>query len=858
MIARSPLLGRLALFARRRYRAVFLGALLCFAIAGLLTAGLEFDTDVLHLLPVHDPAVKTFTDTIEQFESLDNLLVVVRVPEGAVLDRYQAFVDRLGERLQKVPSLQQITYKLDAPEDLLASFLPKSLLFLNESSRPALLQRLSDEGLHSRVSELRRQLSAPQAIAVKELAKLDPAGISEVLLSQMGSNRGSLQADWTSGYLLSGDHRIILLLGKPIKPPQDIDFTRGLIDSVNHEIEATRAEWHELAGDDAGAAPEVVLGGGYMIALSDASLIQSELALNMGTSAIGVLLLFFFAFRRWAALAYPIIPLGGGLLLAFGFARLAFGSLNSATGGVAALLIGMGIDFVIVSYGRYVEARRGGASVEDGLVTMSSTAGLAVFFGAVTTAATFYAFCVTDFRGLRQMGILAGTGILLCAVCVLVLLPALLAWSEERRLAKARNITLHLHTFGSDRLMRACQRRPGIALAIGVVVTVVAALLVPRIHFEDSMQKMRPAGNPGILVQEEVGLHFGSGFDQMMLVISGDSADEVLALSEKAAAGARLLVDRGILRSVEAATAMVPPEEHQKAALEWLAAERVSGALDPVRVKATFLSAAAAEGLRPEAFTHGLDMLAQALQPPDRIRVEDYARSSQTRQVLDRFIRNTKDGWKGIVYLYPPPQVWKREAPPQAYALARDLGPKVALTGINVMSTALRERVRREAIVAAVLGVLLVLAILWIDFRRLRPALLAFVPLLVGGTWMFGAMAAFGIDMNFMNIFVTTMIIGIATDYAIYILHRHEETLDETREVAEAALAETGKGVLLAALTTIVGFGSLATSHYPGLKSMGYVAGLGAGFTCLVSITLLPALLSLLRRGRDRRSPGAQ
>lgn len=856
MSARSQLLERWARFVRRRYRAVFLAAVLLFAAAGVVTSRLHFDADVLHLLPRTDPAVKTFTETIAQFESLDNLLVVVRVPEAAPLDPYEAYVDRLGARLEKLPSLRQVTYRLDAPEDLLAAFLPKALLFLDEGSRAAIEARLSDEGLRRRVSELRRQLSAPQSMAVKELAKLDPAGIAEVLLGQVGGNRGSLQADWTSGYLLAGDHRLLLLLAKPNRPPQDIDFSRALLADVQREIDATTAEWTELAAGDALAAPTTGLGGGYAIALSDASLIRSEMVLNMGTSAVGVLILFFLAFRRWSSLSYPVVPLGGGLLLAFAFARLAFGTLNSATGGVAALLIGMGIDFVIVSYGRYVEERRAGRSVEESLGGMAGTAGLAVVFGAVTTAATFYAFCVTDFAGLKQMGALAGTGILLCAVAVLALLPALLAWSEDRRVAKARDTSLHLNAFGCDRLMRLCQRRPWPALAAGGAITLAAALAVPRIHFEDSMAKMRPAGNPGILVQEEVGRHFGSGFDQMMLVISGDTADDVLQLAQRAVDGAQKLVAQGVLRNVEAATSMVPPEPRQRAALAWLADGRASGALDAQRVRATFAAAATDEGLRPEAFDHGLDLLAQALAPPDRVRLDDYAKSSQTRQVLDRFIRKTAQGWKGIVYLYPPPQIWKRQAPPQAYALARELGPRVALTGLNVMSTALRERVRREAAVAAVLGALLVLGILWADFRKLRPALLAFVPLLVGGTWMFGAMALLRLDMNFMNIFVGTMIIGIGTDYAIYILHREEETRQEPREVAEAALAETGKGVLLAALTTIVGFGSLATSHYPGLQSMGYVAGLGAAFTCLVSLTLLPALLALLRR--RRAAPAAQ
>ena len=72
MSARSRPLERLALFVRRRYRAVFVGAALVFALAGVLTSRLHFDTDVLHLLPKNDPAVKTFTDTIAQMSAKDS------------------------------------------------------------------------------------------------------------------------------------------------------------------------------------------------------------------------------------------------------------------------------------------------------------------------------------------------------------------------------------------------------------------------------------------------------------------------------------------------------------------------------------------------------------------------------------------------------------------------------------------------------------------------------------------------------------------------------------------------------------------------------------------------------------------
>jgi RND superfamily putative drug exporter len=90
-----------------------------------------------------------------------------------------------------------------------------------------------------------------------------------------------------------------------------------------------------------------------------------------------------------------------------------------------------------------------------------------------------------------------------------------------------------------------------------------------------------------------------------------------------------------------------------------------------------------------------------------------------------------------------------------------------------------------------------------------------------------------------MNIFVGLMIIGVATDYAIYMLQRYIEA----PALFPRAAHETGKAILMAALTAIVGYGSFAFSHYPGLRSIGYASFFGIGLSGLAAITLLPAIL---------------
>ena len=111
-------------------------------------------------------------------------------------------------------------------------------------------------------------------------------------------------------------------------------------------------------------------------------------------------------------------------------------------------------------------------------------------------------------------------------------------------------------------------------------------------------------------------------------------------------------------------------------------------------------------------------------------------------------------------------------------------------------------------------------------------------------------MALFGLKVNFMNIFVMTMVIGIGVDYGVHLIHRWIESNGDP-----AAVARTARAIAVAAITTMVGFGSLVLSHFPGLRSVGAAAILGAFATALLSITALPVLLRYIEQ-RRRRNDG--
>jgi predicted RND superfamily exporter protein len=849
------LLERVILFAGRRHRLVFVVFILVVASCAALATRLRFDPDVLHLLPKRNPAVITFRETLEQFGNVDYFVVGIRIPEDVPLDPYEALADDVAARMSGASELfRSVESRLGEPEELLREFLPKAVLFLDAEARERLALQLTGPAIRDRARELRRTLEMPQAVALKDLIKLDPLGISGIFLDRLGGQRGPLAVDWTSGRYLSRDHRLLLILGKPTHPPQDIDFNRQLADSMQREVAAASAQWSELAEGSEAPVPEVFFGGRYMIALDDTGLIRRDVWTNALSSLVGVLILFFIAYRRASLLLLVFWPLACGLAITFGFASIAVGVLSSATASVAALLVGLGDDFVIVLYGRYVEERQGGASVVDSMRAMGGSTARGVVLGAMTTAATFYAFLITDFTGLYQMGLIVGTGVIFCLLAVLFLVPAMIGWSEAHHSKRAREPRLHIFAFGIEHLSRIATRKPRATLLVAGLVTAAALAVAPQLKFDDNVEALRPPGNRGILAQTEINTHFGSGFESMSLVLQAETLPEVLDLADRAGIAGRRLVADGRLGGVDAVTSVLPPPGVQQESLDWLGRER-SGRLDMTRIRAEFASALAEEGMRVEPFAAGLDLLGSTLAPQGILTREGVLAVPQGRSLLDRYLVETPEGWRSVVKIYNLPGHPKREIPEAAIDLAASLGPQATLTGMNVLSRSLRTEIRSDALLSGIIGLALTMLILWIDFRNVHTAVIALVPLLIGIVWMIALMVAFDLHLNFMNIFVITMIIGIGVDYGIHVIHRYREEEGTPGGDPAAAVEETSRGVFLAALTTIVGFGSLATSHYPGLISMGLVSTIGTLTTALVAIAVIPAYLSLRSR---RRAAGAQ
>ena len=226
----------------------------------------------------------------------------------------------------------------------------------------------------------------------------------------------------------------------------------------------------------------------------------------------------------------------------------------------------------------------------------------------------------------------------------------------------------------------------------------------------------------------------------------------------------------------------------------------------------------------------------------DPINVEDLP-----PDILDQFV--SKDGSKYLITIYPKESVWNLAFLERFTDQMEKLDERV--TGMPNVFYVLMNIIAKDGKKAAALTIIVVFVVLLWDFKKLRLALLAMVPLVVGAVWMVGAMHLFGLQLTMLNLMGIPLILGIGIDDGVHILHRYRvEGAGKIRTI----FTSTGKAVMLTSITTMLAFGSLVFATYRGLGSLGIALFIGVGTCFLTSVIILPALLGLIEQGNNSQT----
>jgi predicted RND superfamily exporter protein len=212
-------------------------------------------------------------------------------------------------------------------------------------------------------------------------------------------------------------------------------------------------------------------------------------------------------------------------------------------------------------------------------------------------------------------------------------------------------------------------------------------------------------------------------------------------------------------------------------------------------------------------------------------------------EIKRRFVGKNGDF---LIYVFPKKSVWSDAALTRFTEELLLVDPQA--TGTPFLVQEVTRLMEKGYLRSGWLALVVVTLLLLIDFRRIVPTLLALVPLLMGVVWMVGLMGLLEIDFNPANLIAVPLILGIAIDNGVHLVHRFYE---KKAHRLDHIMQSTIKAVYLNSITTIACFGALILASHRGISSLGLVLVLGV-LTCLITaITFLPALLSLLRNRKQ-------
>ncbi len=810
-------------FARRRRTAILISGLVVALLSTAAMTRVPFESDILELIPQGGPAVRAFQIYVDRFDSLDFVYVLFGAPEGHAIGEYEDFIE---EYIAEVKTLPKVAYVeaafTDSGRDWDYLF-DRVLLLLGRESAEAALARFRPENLGAALARTRDALTVPGA-SMRDAVQRDPLGLLPDLRARFAGNRGFAQFDPAADGYVSVDGRSRLVIVKPTGPAFDADFCRELLGELG-EVEGrvrSRIAAAASSGEEDPLPPiGIDVAGAYRDTLEAERLIRSEMTFNTIVSLALLLAVVFLAFRSYSILLCAATTLGLAGLLSMVIVGMARGDLLAAASGGAAMVFGLGDDGLMLLYVRFWEERSRGETLPAAIRKLSQTVS-SVFLGYVTSVATFGALMLIDFPSLEEIGRLVALGMVLSAVLTVLFVPAFLSF--HRSPAPRRFPRLPL-------LATLVERRSAAILWTAAAMTLASILVLPRLEVIASLEKIQPRTAASVLEDD---LEERYQFPRNVILVLSRGAD-LDALLEKHRDLERGLEAEGESVALASPLVFLPPSSEQKAVSE--AIERAG--FEESEVAQRFREAAANTGFRPGAFRQFEERLATFFDPRARITYEGLIKHG-LGPLASRFVVRDESGYLAVTYLYPN----REDDVARLSKRVSMIDPSFLVTGQLLVNQELRASLLPEFLKGLAIGSLGVVFLIYNDFRTLRLTLLCLLPTVLALLWSAGLFAALGIELDLFSIFGVVMAVGIGVDYGIHILHRLKSHEGELREF----LPWTGAAIALAALTTIIAFGTLAFSSYEPLAKLGLVVATSVTFAALSSLLVLPALLKERRR----------
>ena len=795
-------------------------ALFTLFTAALAAAGwhrLVIDTDVMKALPGDDPVIADAVAIFRAHPMQDQLTIDIAMnpPDAARMTACADWVEKALSDSGLFSEVGMAGFQEAGIElvDHVLRHLP--VLFSERQLVRQVAPRLSPAVIREKLSAMQQQLAGMDGIGQTAFYETDPLGLRELVLARLRYLAPSERIRFHQGRLFSPDGGHVMVLARPLRPGTDTGFARRLA-AMMATIETRGAKRFGSGG----VAVTITPMGAYRAALDNETIIRKDVQMAIALATVGIALLLLITFPRPYIGLMALLPALWGTLIAFFVYSLFHDTM-------AIMVLGFGGAIVSITVDHGIAYLLFADRPERTLGRDASREVWAVGLLAVlTTVGAFFALTFSGFPVLAQLGQFAALGIFFSFLTIHAVFPRMI---PELPAAGPRRLPLRRL---ADALMGA--GKPG-AVAAAIAAVVMLFFAWPRFNVDlSAMNTVSPATRAAEKMLMDV---WGDTFNRTFLMMSADTVAGLQDVGD--ALLADIEQDSGAVGGIAGfVPSMVFPGARRAAAngAAWAAfwsPERVAA------LKADLAREAAVAGFAADAFSPFLSTLVGA-QPKGPVPVP---------AALYRLMSINKTADEGRWHQFSAFSPDDGADSPLSARLApygRVFSPVFfsAHFGDLLFSTFLRMAVLVGASMAALLVVF---------FLDLKLTLIALLPVAFAMVCTLGTMNLMGHALDIPALMLSIIVMGMGIDYALLLVSAYQRY----RDIANPYFRLVQVAVLMAAISTLIGFGALCTAEHGMLRSVGVTSILGIGYALIGAFLILPPLLKYRFAGRTLPAGGS-
>ena len=801
----ARLLTRLAL--RKPVHVVVFGALVC--ITGIVLATqLSIATDLAELLPPRAPSVVALRQLSQRVGGTGSISIAIESNDGTPAP-LRAYVPLLGDELKRQLGSELLTIRYSRKD-------------VDEYYKKFAAYYVPLDDMEKWQQELATAIAKQNPAYVDlEDHPTDPVKqLADDVRAQQKKLHPSMEIDPETELLMAEHGRLAVVFVRPASNTLDLAGSKGILEQIQHVVESTNPGAHgvTIAGYT----------GSIPLAISEVGAIRRDIISTALLVLLGVggIIIIYFRGARELILMSSAVTIGAAVAL--GFAEVWIGHVNAQTAFLGAIIVGTGINYGIIFLDRYRQARLREDDFERALETACAQTLRATGIAALSTAVSFGVLAAGQVESFHQFGWIGGLGILVCWIATFTVVPACIVLGDRRR-KPALQSGFQAVTRLFERIGRACERAPRTVVGVTIALAVAGMTLAftARHHvIETDLRKLgtRSAESSGI---EALDNRLRSMDDRSSspAVIATDTRAETRPVCQILNERAKTDL-KGILRRCYSMDDLFPQDLARRQPL-----------IDKLRHD---LDAVDEDELDDQQKKDLADLRRALAQTPPT----DH---DLPPELLEFFVE--RDGSIGkLAYVEPNNEhiennLYKFTDAMRSITLPS--GKVIQSSGDLVVFADVLRAMRRDATYLTIAAAVLVLLVLAFVARRLDTFVRVGGSLVAGVAVMFGVAVLLGQKLNFFNFVALPTTFGIGIDYAINI---EERLRQRGRAELAKALGESAPAVVLASLTSIIGYASLVPAASRALSSFGVLAIIGELCCVVVAVIAVPALWAMSAR----------